>query len=345
MTSLILRRAARLGQPIEAIRARQAQADALIRYAVKLRDWPLLEQAVHTKIEDQQNFIEWWDGNIRGKGGGYHDGNVAERGHYYSVKQAETITGVTKQQVSRWRQAIFVNGNPDKEAKQRYHNKLVLATYRKANLEPAENYRADYCTGNDERFTPPEYIRAAREVMGNIHLDPASHRLAQKVVQADTYYTQQDDGLTKDWHGSVWLNPPFSQPQISQFVDKLVTEFLGGTVQQAILLTNNSSDTTWFHKAATHAAMLCFTRGRIRCVGPDGGGTPMQGHVLFYFGREQQRFYQIFTQFGTLLVLAHPACGCSTTAAVVADIEADQELAGSDREDLLGHASQNSQTQ
>ena len=27
-----------------------------------------------------------------------------------------------------------------------------------------------------------------------------------------TYYTQENDGLASDWYGTVWMNPPFSDP-------------------------------------------------------------------------------------------------------------------------------------
>ena len=32
-------------------------------------------------------------------------------------------------------------------------------------------------------------------------------------VPCERYYTQQDNGLSSDWYGRVWMNPPFSKPQ------------------------------------------------------------------------------------------------------------------------------------
>lgn len=38
---------------------------------------------------------------------------------------------------------------------------------------------------------------------------------------AKIMYNKSDDGLTKEWAGRVWLNPPYSRPLIGQFVRKL----------------------------------------------------------------------------------------------------------------------------
>jgi len=49
--------------------ARQAQADAVIGYAKRIHDWPLLEKAVEQMIADQKEVLAWWDANVIDKGG------------------------------------------------------------------------------------------------------------------------------------------------------------------------------------------------------------------------------------------------------------------------------------
>jgi hypothetical protein len=60
-----------------------------------VKDWPLLEEAVDAKLEDQDEFVQWWDSpeGVRGKG---ERANVPERGHF--AADAEARTGITKQQ-------------------------------------------------------------------------------------------------------------------------------------------------------------------------------------------------------------------------------------------------------
>jgi hypothetical protein len=71
--------------------------------------------------------------------------------------------------------------------------------------------RGTFGTGEVEWYTPREYVDAAREVLGAIDLDPATSAVAQRTIQASRFFTREDDGLQHEWHGRVWLNPPYAR--------------------------------------------------------------------------------------------------------------------------------------
>ncbi len=154
-------------------------------------------------------------------------------------------------------------------------------------------------TGENEWYTPPEHIEAARKVIGDFDLDPATSAAAQKIVKARRFHSIDDSGLTKEWHGAVWLNPPYAQPFVAQFVDKMVGEYEAGRVKSGIMLTHNYTDTAWFHQAAQVAAAICFTRGRVKFWSPQGEiAAPTQGQAFFYFGNNVPLFSSVFSDLG-----------------------------------------------
>jgi hypothetical protein len=158
-------------------------------------------------------------------------------------------------------------------------------------------------TGDHESYTPARIIEAVRKAMGSIDLDPASNEGAQEIVQATEWYGVADDGLSREWHGNVFLNPPFEHPIIAKFIDKLCDEHLADNVEQAVLLTNNSTDTKWWRRAAEVSAGVCFTFGRINFYKADGEITqPTNGQCLIYFGDDLDRFAEAFAEIGLIMV-------------------------------------------
>lgn len=164
-------------------------------------------------------------------------------------------------------------------------------------------------TGKFEWYTPEIYVEAARSAMGGIDLDPASCAYAQKVVKAKRYFTEVDNGLEQAWSGRVWLNPPYKMPAIELFTERLV-EHVGRSlwrlpeVTQAILLTNNATDTRWWHLAADAAEAICFTRGRISFYDEDGeSSAPTNGQCFFYFGLRREVFETKFEKIGKVVML------------------------------------------
>jgi len=154
-------------------------------------------------------------------------------------------------------------------------------------------------SGDNEWYTPEEYIDAAKSVMETIHLDPASCEIANKVVGAETFFSAEDDGLTKDWFGNVWMNPPYAQPTIKNFCEKLAEQFLKRNVKQACVLVNNATETVWFQDLAKHSSAICFPRGRIKFWAPEKKiATPLQGQAILYLGDNPSVFISAFVPFG-----------------------------------------------
>lgn len=154
-------------------------------------------------------------------------------------------------------------------------------------------------SGNNEWYTPREYTEAARRVMGEIDLDPASSEEANAVVGATQIFTIDDDGLTQNWFGRVWLNPPYAQPFIAQFCDKLAAEFDAGNVTEATVLVNNATETGWFRTLVARAAAVVFPSGRVRFWSVGGSvGAPLQGQAIIYMGDNAKGFLAEYRRFG-----------------------------------------------
>lgn len=158
-------------------------------------------------------------------------------------------------------------------------------------------------SGEDEWYTPPEYIEAARLTMGEIDLDPASSDAANSTVQATRYFTALDDGLSQRWSGRVWMNPPYQQPLIKLFAVKLVESYLDGSIESACVLVNNATDTSWFQVMMKEANCICFVRGRIKFLNANGDpvGAPLQGQAVLHFGANPHLFSRYFAPFGEVL--------------------------------------------
>lgn len=158
-------------------------------------------------------------------------------------------------------------------------------------------------TGDNEWYTPPEYIDAARDVMGGIDLDPASSEDANEVIGASLFFTEDDDGRQLPWAGRVWMNPPYARPLIDDFCAKLAKEYVAGNVTQAITLTNNATETGWFHALAEVATAMCFPRQRVKFWHPKKKSAPLQGQAVVYLGDHDEDFRTRFVEFGfTVLV-------------------------------------------
>lgn len=277
----------------EETKKNDAKLKAVIGAAKEMKDWPLLEKAVDHQIKEQRQFVEWWGANVRDA----HRGKPrADRGVVYSMAEAEKKTEIKHQQVSRWKKWL--------EDEEKYRARVKGAAYAKAMGTADPGLVAGRWTGEEAWYTPARYIEAVKKVMGGVDLDPASHDFAQEIVGAAEYFTKKENGLERQWHGRVFLNPPYQMPEIRKFVEKICLEYSDGNISEGILLTNNNTDTSWWHLAAKVACTLCCTEGRISFYNEDGeSSSPTNGQTFFYFGSNEKKFAEIFCDVGIILTV------------------------------------------
>jgi hypothetical protein len=131
---------------------------------------------------------------------------------------------------------------------------------------------------NDEWYTPVEIIRS----LGEFDLDPASSPKAFGLNQsAKKIYTAKENGLIQPWQGRVWLNPPYSNPLLQDFLKKMAGHNRG------IALVFSKIEAKWFHDIVfDYATAVKFLYNRIQFLRPDGtkGTQPRNGSMLVAYG-------------------------------------------------------------
>jgi hypothetical protein len=280
-------------------------AEAAERHWKRAKDVVQLMVAIKAKIRAEVDYVVWRDSVVPPTG--FKDGKRF---------RSETLPAADpgRLTVHRWRKAFCKtiddlddDGKPRKTTipdEDKIAFELDEATRRCARfIEKDNTIRGTEGTGEFERYTPPRFIELARKAMGGIDLDPASCAMAQKIVRARKFYTIETDGLKQNWCGNVWLNGPFCRGLMSAFVNKLVAEVDAGRTTQAIMLTGNCTETDWFQMAMHTCSSACFKEGRICFLRPQGNeivpmGPPTQGQVFFYYGKNRERFDDVFEPIG-----------------------------------------------
>ncbi|MGF6986509.1 phage N-6-adenine-methyltransferase [Paraburkholderia atlantica] len=288
---------------IEAVKDIRDKAKAIQEYAREARDTSLFGKSTRLFMEAERRagelLVAMRARNELAKHGGKRRNRPVDQETGLYLEKSLNDLGITSRQAKQWEKLA---GMPDDIFSEQIERSTLRVV---AMFDPdavPENHRA-LGTGENEWYTPPDYIEAARRAMGSIDLDPASSAAAQKVVQATRYFDAEMDGLAQTWTGNVWLNPPYSQPAIARFADKAVLEVNAGNVAQMITLTHNYTDTSWWHALAGRADAICFTRGRIGFLGSDGEvAAPTQGQTFCYIGRDVTSFTEQFSAFGLVMV-------------------------------------------
>lgn len=160
---------------------------------------------------------------------------------------------------------------------------------------PKSSMAVHFSSETPEHYTPREIIDAAIACMGGIDLDPCSNSKSNPNVPAATHYTREDDGLSQQWRGCVYMNPPYGR-EIDDWVAKLVSEYEAGNVTEAIALVPSRTDTQWWQRMREYH--VCLVSGRLKFIG-NNDPAPFPSAV-FYLGQNIGRFVYAFEELGDI---------------------------------------------
>lgn len=118
------------------------------------------------------------------------------------------------------------------------------------------------CEVDQDTWLTPRYIL---DRLGPFDLDPCA-AISNPGWVASRFYTKLDDGLTREWCGRVFMNPPFSQT--SRWLARHSAHGLGMS-----LVPSTTESQTWRKCVWHNASAVLLLHGRVRFANPDGSAT------------------------------------------------------------------------
>lgn len=267
--------------------------EAAERIAARAKNAEALEAAVLEKLEAQRDFAAWYRAQF---GQGARSDMTSAR----SGRSAEEICGqfgFADRTVRRWAERLL-----DEASFQVERHERLAKVWRILEMAQAANFSSE----SVEWYTPERYVEAARSVLGAIDLDPASSVTANAVVRATAFLTHADDGLTQDWNGRIFLNPPYGRTSTGEslagaFCNKAIAEHRAGRVSAGIILVNSVHSQSW--QAPLYRLPICLVDHRIEFISADGqkNENPTFQNLFCYLGSDIKAFAKAFGQFGYVM--------------------------------------------
>jgi len=98
-------------------------------------------------------------------------------------------------------------------------------------------------------------------------------------AKCSLFYSEDADGLSKDWGANVcWMNPPYGR-EISRWMRKAYESSQQGAT--VVCLVPARTDTAWWHDYAMKASEIRYVRGRIKFVGAKSNAPFPSAIVIF----------------------------------------------------------------
>lgn len=139
-----------------------------------------------------------------------------------------------------------------------------------------------FTSNTEEWYTPQDFFESCADEVGGFDLDPCA---TPENTKCEKFYTKEDDGLSKEWFGKVWVNHPYGR-QISKWVEKCQRERV--RCQIIYLLIPSRTDTKYFHEFIYNKedVELRFIKGRLKFGGAKNS-APFPSLLAIFHNQKQ----------------------------------------------------------
>lgn len=144
----------------------------------------------------------------------------------------------------------------------------------------------DKICATSEWFTPPEILIPVRALFGGkIDLDPCTTE--GNPTGAHSYYTKQDNGLTRFWSQevSVFCNPPYGNEMYDWILRVVVRASYGTKIVLLLAASSRWDQAKWQHIFSPQLSAMCMPIGRVKFLNSEGvrkKNNPYPSLLFFY---------------------------------------------------------------
>ena len=135
-------------------------------------------------------------------------------------------------------------------------------------------------SNTDKWSTPHDFFAKLEKLHGPFDIDVCADASNAK---CPVYFDEATDGLSKEWKGKCWMNPPYGR-NIGKWMKKAYESAGNGTV--VVCLVPARTDTKWWHDYAIKGD-ITFIRGRLKFGGANNS-APFPSAVVVFWKRYQE---------------------------------------------------------
>ena len=149
-----------------------------------------------------------------------------------------------------------------------------------------ETQKTMFSSKTGEWATPAEFFDKLNWRFGPFDLDPCATIHNTKCAN---FYTEIEDGLSKDWTGhTVFVNPPYGKG-IDKWIKKGYDTAKDGT-SKVVMLIPSRTDTKYWHNYVMKASEVYFLKGRLK-FGDSVNSAPFPSAVVVFGGNPSAQIF------------------------------------------------------